>query len=325
MKSRNSSLNKRYDHSYNTKDRGGLRKSFIDFGKEENVKYYKAKEGTNRIVIVPYKIKINTHPMVAAGKMEKGDIDYLMDIHIHRNVGAANSEVVCLKMDYNKKCPLCMQAMEYKDKGMKKEYDALKATRRVVYNVIDADDPQKGIQIFNVSHYLFEEPLISESRAYGEHIDFADPEDGKIIKFRGVKVKKNNQEYLEYESFRFEERDRDTKVTDEMIDEAHSFDEYITIHTADELERILYGEDEPEAKEENNDRSERRNERKDEDERTEKEEKREDRKKESSKKENDCPHGHEFGTDCDKTDDCKKCVKWEDCDEAAYTNKKKGK
>jgi hypothetical protein len=218
---------------------------------------------------------------------------------------------------------LCMQAMEYKDKGMKDEYGALKASRRVVYNIIDADDPKKGIQVFSVSHFLFEEPLISESRAYGEHIDFADPEDGKIIKFRGVKVKKNNQEYLEYESFRFEERDRDTEVTDEMIDEAHSFDEYITIHTADELEKILYGEDEPEAKEENN-RQERRNERKDEDERPEKEEKKEERKEKSSKKENDCPHGHEFGTDCDKTDDCKKCVKWEDCDEAAYS-KKKGK
>jgi hypothetical protein len=36
-------------------------------------------------------------------------------------------------------------------------------------------------------------------------------------------------------------------------------------------------------------------------------------KKTSKKSSGDCPHGHEFGTDCDDYDECDDCEKWEEC------------
>ena len=65
-----------------------------------------------------------------------------------------------------------------------------------------------------------------------------------------------------------------------------------------------------------------RKDRDDEDEKEERVKEEEKPAKKESKKSGECPSGYEFGVDCDKKDECKKCSKWEDCDEAAYSKKK---
>lgn len=333
----------RYNKSYNTKDTGGSLGSPFDWKRAETeVKFYKAKEGKNKINIIPYEIKSKNHPLVKSGDAEIGDLDYVMDLWIHRSVGPSDTDMICLKKNYGKPCHTCEEAAKYQDKGKKKEYDALKASRRVWYNVENVRKDTRELMVFGVSHFLFEKELIEEARAFSEAdeiLDFADIEEGNIVEFRGSMTSLNGNDYLKFKSFNF--REREDELDEDVIHSAISFDDIMILRTYDEMSAILYGdEDEDESKEEEDDEEDEKPKKKssdkkkkhskkdeeeietiDEDEEEEEEEEEEkpkkkkssDKKKKSSDK---CPHKHTFGEDCDEYDDCDECSKWDECSDA---------
>lgn len=330
------SLAKRYQKSYDTKDSGGVRKGVMNYS---DVEFYKPEEGRNRINIIPYVIKSKNHPLVKSGDFEVGDKDYVMDVWVHKNVGASESSVVCLKKTYGKPCPICEQAELFKKEGKEKESKALSATRRVFYNVQDCKDGK--LKIFETSHYLFEKELIDEARD-GEdgYVNFADEEEGKEISFKASKVKKGKIEYLEFKSFRFE--DREDKIDDDLLENAVSFDEIMNVPTYEQAEKILFGSDEDdEGKEsdepEEDDEEEVRKPTKSkacvedepEDDNDEYETPKKSPKKEKSfddmedveekpkKSCSDCPYGFKFGKDCEKHDECDDCDIWDKCCKAS--------
>ena len=165
---------------------------------------------------------------VKKGEFEIGDKDYVMDIFTHRGVGPSEATVLCLKNTYGKPCPICEYAAQLKKQGKEDEAAALKASRRVFYNVQDLKNPDK-LMIFEASHYLFEKELIDEARDddEGGFVDFADEETGKEIKFRCSKVTKGGYEFNEFKSFSFEERDEN--IPDELLENAISFDEILNL------------------------------------------------------------------------------------------------
>ena len=251
MIKKKSTLNKRYESSYASKSSGGNnKKQVMDWKKVDgDVTFFSVSEGKNRINIVPYIIKTKNHPLVKSGDMEIGDTDYVMDIYVHRGVGASEGSVICLKETYGKPCPICEQMALLRKQGKNDEAGDLKPSRRVFYNVENTKEPGK-LQVFETSHYLFEKELIDEARddEEGGFIDFADPVNGKEIKFRANKVKKNKFEFTEYKSFSFE--DRDEPLDDSLLENAISFDEIMTVPTYEEVEKMFYGTDEDEDEEE---------------------------------------------------------------------------
>lgn len=248
-KKKNSSLKDRMKKSYESKDKGGgNRPSCMDWKKAKNVKFFTPKEGKNRINIIPYVVKTKNDPLVHSGDAEIGDQSYMLDLWVHNYVGDTSAEVICPKSNFNKPCPICKQAQEFKDAGKKDEASALWPKRRCYYNVIDVKNPDEGIQVFNISHFLFEKELIEEARASsddGDIIDFVDIDDGKMIEFRAAEVEKSFggklTKFLEYKSFVFKERDE--ALDPSLIEEAISFDECMKVLTPAEIEKILYGED----------------------------------------------------------------------------------
>ena len=247
MVKKKSTLGKRYQSSYASKSSGGnAKKQVMDWKKVDgDVTFFSVSEGKNRINIVPYTIKSKNHPLVKSGDMEIGDTDYVMDVYVHRGVGASEGSVICLKETYGKPCPICEQMALLRKQGKNDEAGDLKPSRRVFYNVENIKEPGK-LQVFETSHYLFEKELIDEARddEEGGFIDFADPVKGKEIKFRANKVKKNKFEFTEYKSFSFE--DRDEPVSDELLESAISFDEIMTVPTYEEVEKMFYGTDDDE-------------------------------------------------------------------------------
>ena len=355
IKKKGSAFAKRYQASYETKDKGGFSKAGVMDWKsvDGDVVFYSPTEGRNRINIIPYPIKTKNHPLVKRGEMEIGDKDYVMDIWTHRSVGPTEATVLCLKNTYGKPCPICEQANLLRKQGKEEEAGALKATRRVYYNVQDVKEPDK-VKVFETSHYLFEKELIDEARDDNEggFVDFADPEDGKEVKFRANKVKKGQFEYLEFKSFSFE--DRDEAIPDDVLEGAISFDEIMVVPTYEEAEKLLFGTDEDEDEDDSNDeedepkpkkvskRDEDEDDEEDEDEEPvkpkkksskhveedddddEEEEEEKPKAKKSSKPRDDeddedespkgkCKFGHKFGKDCDEYDDCENCDLWEKC------------
>lgn len=244
-KKKSGGLAKRYSVSYVSKDGGSSSKGgVINYRKHDGeIAFFSPTEGKHRINIIPYTIKSKNHPLVKRGEAEIGEMDYVMDFFVHRGVGPSEKSVLCLKNTYGKPCPICEHAAALRKSGKEKEANALKASRRVAYNIEDLKEPGK-VKVFETSHYLFEKELIEEARddEEGGFIDFADPEEGKEIKFRATKVKKGELEFTEFKSFSFE--DRDEKIDDELLEKAISFDEILTVPTYEEVEKILYGDEE---------------------------------------------------------------------------------
>jgi hypothetical protein len=256
----------RYKESYESRDRGGVsRRSVIDFRAASektgrDLKFFDPNEGVNRFNIIPYEIKTKAHPEVANGNMEIGDLDYKMDLWVHRRVGEGDADFICLKRTYGKACPLCEEAKRFQDNGQKKEYDALKASRRVFYNVqpIKRGEPSEDLFLFAVSHYLFDKELIEEASelANGEGIvPFSDIEDGSVVKFRAVQDSWGGNEYFRFKSFDFVERE--IELDDSLIDQAVSFDEFLVPSTAEEMEKALFGAGDEDEEEEEKPRSRR--------------------------------------------------------------------
>jgi len=288
MQRERKSLSKRYDTSY--QNREGKSQSIIR--PPQGIEFFSIKEeGTFRLIIIPYLIKTNNHPLVVkkGSDIKIGDLDYVFDVWVHRSIGPEQFDAVCLRLNYGKTCPVCES----------KEYG--KPSRRVYYNVIDADHPNKGIQIFHYSHYLFEKELIEEAKVEGAQgfiRDFADYENGDVIQFRTSKASAKGNIYYECKSFKFLSRKNfieKGELKEEWIKNAISFDDIVTIYTNEDLTEMLYPETEENIEE--IDKSENR--------------------KENRKEKEECPYNHEFGEDNDNEKyirDCDECKIWAKCE-----------
>ena len=247
IQKKKSGLAKRYQASYESKgSSSGGRAGVMNYRKVDGeIEFFSPQEGRNRINIIPYVIKTKNHPLVKKGEFEIGDKDYVMDIFVHRGVGPSEESVLCLKSTYGKPCPICEQSALLRKQGKEKEAGDLKASRRVFYNIQDMKEPDK-LKVFETSHYLFEKELIDEARddEEGGFVDFADPIDGKEIKFRAIDVQKGSIKFKEFKSFGFE--DRDDPIPYELLESAISFDEIMNVPTYEEAEKILFGQDEDE-------------------------------------------------------------------------------
>lgn len=237
-------LRDRLEEGYKDKDKGGAGASAFDWKKVKDVKFYKMTKGGHRFNIIPFVIKSKNHPRVRAGTTEIGKLDYGFDVWIHKYVGGYN-HLLCLKKTFNRSCPACELQAELEKKGKVEEAGKLKSKRTVLYNVIDADDEDEGIQVFEVAHFLFEKELIEaakETSDNGELINFANVRNGKIVAFRASPAKYEGGSYFKFKNFTFE--DRDERLPKDVVDDAISFDELLHIPTKEETEKILYGDDE---------------------------------------------------------------------------------
>jgi hypothetical protein len=215
----------------------------------EKEMYNPPKSGRMMIDIVPYVIATKYHPLVAKKKMKVGDLDYMLDIYVHRNVGPNNAQVVCLR-NFNKVCPICEFRKERLKIGGKEDEqaEALKGKRRVIYNVLDATSDSMKIKIFEVSHFSFEKEVLDEAKAEGErlglsYLDYADPDEGYTIKCRTSEDDTGPYTFLRYKNFSFVQREKGI-ITPKLIEKAYPLDKYMNILSAEEIETLLYSPDE---------------------------------------------------------------------------------
>lgn len=241
-KAKPGSMAARYKKSYETRDTGSGGNPAINFSKVGDVEFYEIKE-RNQLNIIPYVIKTKNHPLVASKDMEIGNLDYVLDIFIHRFVGGNATDVVCLRKNYNRPCPICEESDRLKADGDKDASKDLKPSRRVYYNVQDVTNPSK-LMVLDTSHFLFEKELIEEARQgddSGDIVDFADITEGKSVKFRASKEKFDGNDFFKPKTFTFIDRPKPLKSS--LIDQALSFDELLVIRTYDEIQKLMYGDD----------------------------------------------------------------------------------
>jgi hypothetical protein len=229
-------LAKRTQESYANRDSMGKFKSIFEPSKMQGVPRWKPAEDDHSINIIPY-IAGKNNPLYKEGK-----IAYYLDIYIHRAIGVNEDSFICLNRSYGQKCPICDHIAELKKTD---DYDedyvkSLNPTRRAIYNIQVLDNPKeiaKGIQLWDVSHFLFEKELaeLAKKKQGGGYVNFSDPDEGKIISFR----KKGEGKSTKYPALSFEERDE--PISDELLDNAKVLEDLLHIPTYDEVYDAFFG------------------------------------------------------------------------------------
>jgi hypothetical protein len=280
------------------------------------------------ISIVPYAVSVDDHPE----QVPKGEDWYKRTVFVHYNVGAEEKGYLCLKT-VKKKCPICEHRAEAmkQDKPDEKLLQALKPKEREIYNVYDHDDPDKGVQLWDYSAYLFQRKLEEELLEGNVDAGFAERDGGCILKLRASEKAMGQNKFMEVT--RIDTADRDA-LDDDILSKALDLDTILKVQSYDDLERIfLELDDDPNSSgpAEVEDAPEKpQEERKvDPPKRSTTETVRTDGKREKPSAKSEvltCPvKDGTFGTDCDEYDECKDCDLWERCVDVQEKQRDAGK
>jgi len=220
------------------------------------VPQYVFKKGENRLDIIPYRISNPKNPDVTVNGFKVGELNYFQQLEIHRNIGVNNNEYLCSKRMFGEPCAICDAQI---DKYNSREPDIAKKMypqTRAVYNVIDLDEPEKGIQVLDVAYNWFEKPLreIAAMKSKRDNvIVFGDWEIGKTIVCLGMPEKFGKKEFFKPANFTFEDR---AKPYDESIcDKAYKIDQWYQVPDYDvvQADYLQSGNLEPEEQSDNKD------------------------------------------------------------------------
>ncbi len=301
MKKFGEGLAKRTQESNDRKEGDTFLKFFKDDIDIPLVKFGATKDEPHIIDIIPFVAGDN---MPKPMKVPEGDPAYYLDIYVHHNIGAANSQVVCPQKNYNKPCPIC----EYINKMIKEknwEYDDYRdiaPKRRSVYNVVNvtnAKEEKKGVQIWETSHKYGEKAIQSAATRPrgGGVIPFADPrkEVGQSISFNV-----DADEFKTVSGHKLEPRDYD--IDEKYLDDALQLDQIIDVMDYDQIDKLFN------TKSEDSDDSSKDNDSSDDN----KGSRRREREKEEDIKDG-CPEGLNFGEDIDSSDACSDCKLYDEC------------
>jgi hypothetical protein len=333
FKKQKENLVKRHQEQVDTKDDKQSYPTIFDAEKiPEGIGFWKCGKGDHIIDIIPFFAGKN-HPKVA-----EGELAYVVDLYVHAGVGTLREPFVCQTKNFKKNDPIC----EYiaNNRLPLEDWKKISPKRRTVYLVWVHDTPEeeeKGLQIWEVSHYFFENHVdeIAKSPRGGGAIAFSDIDSGKSIAF-SVKITGKykdatgtDRDSVSYLGHRFV--DRDEPIPDDILSQIFPLDDVIKMHPSnDDVSTAFYGEEKAAKKnvESRLDRMKKQKEEEpddddeafpaedDEDETEEEEETEEEPEDEESNEDETCAVD-DFGTGLDKHKECKTCPIWDDCSDEA--------
>lgn len=316
-------------------------KQVISLKGYENVKFWKPEAGTHMIDILPYMVSGKNHPQ----GLKEGDIDYLLDVWVHRSIGPARDNYLCKAKHGMGPCPLCDEFNRLKNekldakkdemgmdrlppdvfKAVMKDIDYLQPKRRVYYNVIDLAAPAEGIQLWEapfswsekeiVKHFTTKKDIKPGTPYFWQH------DEGLSVVISSTKEEYSGRKFVKSIPVGFE--DRDEQYSDDIIEKTYRLDSMLTIPNFDDMMNSLHGiitrdDDEEEAKEETVEEAPNVDVPKVES-KAERLAKIKAKKKAEEEKPADptCPEGGEFGEDIGGFDACESCEFLEACAEKA--------
>ena len=237
---RRSDLQDDYKESYDSKDdRGFSLGSFFDLEliKELGVEIWRPDINEHVIDVIPFYAGTQ-HPAKAEGMLT-----YKVDFWGHQRIGAMNDFFVCNAMTWKAPDPICtwMKANYIEDK---KQYNAIKSSRRCAYLIWCHDNKEqedKGIQIFEVSHFFFEKKVaeIAKKPRSGGFTDWTHYDTGRNVYWSIAKTGSyedaggTKRDSIEYSGFQLINRET-PKIPDHILEQSFALDEVIKMHPTDE-------------------------------------------------------------------------------------------
>jgi hypothetical protein len=244
MKKRRNGKSLQRRHNAGTKKSGGGRFPTI-FNKDmvpEGVEFWRCREGQHIVDIVPFEAGPNMpfderlQPIT-----EEGDLDYVLDLFVHTNVGNMKKPFVCPYENFGKPCPIC-EFIKGAGRLDKEDWKKLAVKHRVVYLLWVHDsreEEKKGIQVFEASHFFMEEKIeeIAKLPRGGGYENFSHPDKGKSLAWTRKGSGMENTQYLGH---RFIERE--APLPNRILDMTFPLDSIINMHPEyEEIEREFRG------------------------------------------------------------------------------------
>ena len=212
----------------------------------EGVSFFTPKKaGTYRLEIIPYvvpeKPKGGPNP-----NAQGGELHYERTFFSHRGIGADEKSYVCPAKTAGKPCPICEHRKELmRDKDADEDLiKALAPKQRQLWNIYDHGEPDKGVQVWEVSFHLFGKQLkaaVLNSDEDDKFEYFADPEDGMTLRVGMEEKSFGGNTFLEAASISF--KPRKTPLSDEILDAAHPLDDLLILFDYDKLKSIFLQEE----------------------------------------------------------------------------------
>jgi len=194
------------------------------------------KEGMRKVDIIPFR----------AGKgnpfADEGELHFERTYYVHKNVGPNQDMYVCPAKTAGKPCPIC----EYRTALTKKpdaDEDLIKdlaPKERQLFNVIDVEKPEDGVQIWDISFYLFGKLLdarIRKSEDDDEYEYFADLQDGKTLRLGVEEQSFGGKSFYSVESIDF--KNRREGYDEDILEQSHCLDDIVQLIPYDKLKKIF--------------------------------------------------------------------------------------
>jgi hypothetical protein len=191
--------------------------------------------------IIPYVVTDSKHPDYDEERQvaQKGDLWYKRPYFIHRNIGSASENVVCLS-SFGEKCPICEHRNKLIKKGAEKEdTDALKKSLRNLYVVITPGKGDEKPMIWDISQYNFEDLLTDEINENRDYEIFPDLKIGYSLRIRfDSQTIGKSQPFAQASRIDFIERDY--AYPDNLVDSVPNLDAVLKRHSYKELEALFF-------------------------------------------------------------------------------------
>jgi len=187
-----------------------------------------------RVDILPYRVTRDTNPDVPPGKL-----CYVRTVWVHYGIGLDDRSYICPKT-IGQRCPICEhRAKLIKEKSPDEQLvAALKPKQRELYNVIDLDEPDKGVQLWEISYHLFGAKLEEEiDEGEEDWAAFADLEQGYTLRLRFSERTLGRNKFLEVSRIDFEPRD---PYPESILDEVLDLDAILNVPTYEQLEKAFF-------------------------------------------------------------------------------------
>jgi len=221
----------------------------------QGASFFRPKVGIYLLDILPY--RVGKHNPFA----QPGSLHYERTYHLHGRIGADQNAYLCPRMTAKKPCPIC----EHRQRLMREdaaENEALikdiSPKERQLFNVRNLKEPDKGIQLFDISYHLFGRLLDARIRDSDEEDEwdlFYKLEGGLTLKVGFAEKSFGGRSFVEAETIDFKTRKED--YDEEFLDQVFNLDELLKMEEYDTLkERFLESaeeddsdeDDEPKAK-----------------------------------------------------------------------------
>jgi hypothetical protein len=146
----------------------------------EDMQFFRLeKAGKKTLTIIPF--------LCSADRKyaDEGEIYFEHTFFTHRNVGAQNKMYLCPALNFNKKCPICQYRQEViRKEGVKSGLaKKLRPSERQLFYVVDNDDQDKGVQLWDIANFFFGQELDKAMKSQDEEwTPFYDPENPSDLK-----------------------------------------------------------------------------------------------------------------------------------------------